>query len=306
VKKVAFLILILLSFTALLFFIQGSSDKSNKKISIAVSTFALYDIAKTVGGKEVNVKMVIPFGVEVHSFEPTPKTIIEIKKSTLFLYSGAALEPWVKKLPASDNMRNMSQYVNLLRISKHEHEEVLDAHEHGAYDPHYWLDVDNMKLLTQKISSELVKLNPNNASLYIERAAAYDDKLNNIDKAYKQQLRTCKLNEVILHHNILGYVAERYSFHVESLTGFSPDALADAKTMARLADSIKEKGIDVLFFEAFVSDRLMKSLAKENDIRLEYLEPLANITSQQAEAGMSYENGMYDNLEKLAKAMQCQ
>ena len=300
------LIVILLSFVAVLFSIQKVDETSDRKVKIAVSTFALYDIAKSIGGEEAEVKMVIPFGVEVHSFEPTPKTIIEIQKSTLFLFSGAALEPWVKKLPRTDNMRDMSRYVDLKKVVDHNEEHHEEEHHHGAFDPHYWLDIGNMKLLTQKLALELVKLDPPHEPLYIQRAEAYMDELNKIDSAYKKRLKTCKLHEVIVHHNTLGYVATRYGFEVEALTGLSPDALADAKTMARLAKSIKEKGIDVLFFEAFVSDRLMKNLAKENNIRLDYLEPLANITAIQAEEGMRYQDGMYENLEKLSKAMQCQ
>ena len=305
-KKIVLLIVILLSFITALFLMQEVEKTDTQNVKIVVSTFALYDIVKSIGGAEVDVKMVIPFGVEVHSFEPTPKTIIEIQKSTLFLFSGAALEPWVKKLPKTDNMRNMSRYVDLREAIKHEDKHQADAHHHGAIDPHYWLDVGNMKLLTQKIALELVKQDPANESLYVQRAEAYIDGLSQIDSTYKQRLHTCKLNEVIVHHNTLGYVAARYGFEVEALTGLSPDALADAKTMARLANSIKEKGIDVLFFEAFVSDRLMKNLATENKIRLDYLEPLANITADQAKEGMRYEDGMYANLEKLSKAMQCQ
>ena len=285
---------------------QKAGETDSGKIKVAVSTFALYDIVKLVGGEEVEVEMVIPFGVEVHSFEPTPKTIIEIQKSRLFLFSGAALEPWIKKLPASDNMRDMSRYVDLRRAVEHDEEHQADVHHHGAIDPHYWLDVGNMKLLTQKIALMLVKIDPKNEARYVRRAGVYIDGLTEIDSAYKKQLQNCRLDEVILHHNTLGYVAARYGFKVEALTGLSPDALADAKTMARLAKSIREKGIEVLFFEAFVSDRLMKNLAKENHIRLDYLEPLANITAIQAQQGMHYQDGMYANLEKLSKAMQCQ
>ena len=168
-----------------------------------------------------------------------------------------------------------------------------------------YLDIGNMKLLTQKIALAFVKMDGNNEALYVKRAATYIDELTKLDKAYQKRLQDCQVREVILHHNILGYVAARYDFSVEPLTGLSPDALADAQTMARLSTTIKEKGIQVLFFEAFVSDRLMKNLARENGIEIDYLEPLANITASQAERGMSYVDGMYINLDKLTHAMRC-
>ncbi|MGB5966241.1 MAG: metal ABC transporter substrate-binding protein [Sulfurimonadaceae bacterium] len=272
-----------------------------------MSTFALYDIAKRVGGNSVDVQMVIPFGVEVHSFEPTPKTIISIKKSALFFYSGAELEPWIIKLAEGENMRDMSKYVDL-RETQDENEEHEGHHHHGdeAFDPHYWLDIGNMRLLTQKIALAFVKLDGDNEALYVKRAADYIEELSILEKAYQMRLQNCQVREVILHHNILGYVAADYNFSVAPLTGLSPDALADAQTMARLSTAIKEKGIQVLFFEAFVSDRLMQNLARENGVELDYLEPLANITAAQAQRGMSYTDGMYTNLDKLTHAMRCE
>lgn len=274
--------------------------------TVTVSTFALYDIAKSVGGDNVDVQMVIPFGVEVHSFEPTPKTIISIKKSALFFYSGADLEPWIIKLAQGDNMRDMSKYVDLREVEE-EGEEHEGHHHHGeeAFDPHYWLDIGNMKLLTQKIALAFVKMDGKNEAYFVKRAADYMDELTTLEEAYQKRLQECQVREVILHHNILGYVAADYNFTVKPLTGLSPDALADAQTMAGLSTAIKEKGIDVLFFEAFVSDRLMQNLSRENGVELDYLEPLANITAAQAEAGMSYADGMYINLDKLTHAMRC-
>jgi zinc transport system substrate-binding protein len=306
VKKVAFLVLVLLLFVAVLFLVQKEKDTASHLPKITVSTFALYDIVKHVGGNNIDVEMVIPFGVEVHSFEPTPKTIIEIQKSRLFLYSGADLEPWVSNMVEGENLRDMSRYVHLIKPEEEADEEEHHHHHHNAVDPHYWLDVNNMKLLAKKVASELMVIDPQNSALYHQRAEGYIQTLTDLDAAYTERLQHCKVRSVILHHNILGYVAERYDFTVEPLTGLSPDALADAQTMADLSKSIKEKGIKVLFFEAFVSDRMMHSLASENGIAIDYLEPLANITALQAKAQMSYVEGMQTNLEKLARAMECE
>lgn len=309
-KKIVLLVVILLSFTIGLFFVQNDKATRSDRPTVTVSTFALYDIAKHIGGNSVDVKMVIPFGAEVHSFEPTPKTIIAIQKSELFLYSGADLEPWIIKLTRSDNMHDMSKFVDLKEAEEaceadHDESHHHHDHAHGARDPHYWLDIGNMKLLTQKIALLFIKIDKQNEAMYLKRATAYMDGLTKLDQAYRQRLKSCDVREVILHHNVLGYVAQEYDFHVSPLTGLSPDALADAQTMARLSTTIREKGVKVLFFEAFVSDRLMRNLAKENDIELDYLEPLANLTAEQAQSGMSYRDGMYINLDKLTHAMRC-
>ncbi len=306
-KKIVLLVVVLLMVTLTLFVSQNRKKSASDRPMISVSTFALYDIAKHVGGENVDARMVIPFGVEVHSFEPTPKTIIQIKKSALFFYSGAELEPWIVRLAQKGNMVDMSKYVDL-READDEEEEHEGHHDHGdeAHDPHYWLDIGNMKLLTKKIALELVTLDGDHEAAYVKRAADYIGELDALEKAYEQRLKNCQVREVILHHNVLGYIAADYNFSVAPLTGLSPDALADAQTMARLSNEIKEKGIEVLFFEAFVNDRLMHNLAKENGVELDYLEPLANITAAQAKAGMTHTEGMTANLDKLVHAMRCE
>ena len=306
-KKVLGLVIGLLMVTLAIFWLLNPQKSENDKLKVSVSTFALYDLLYHIGGDKVDVHMVIPFGVEVHSFEPTPRNIIEIQKSKLFFYSGASLEPWIKKLPQSDNMFDMSQYVHLISIDEDEEEaHESEHHHHGHFDPHYWLDVSNMKALSKKVLELLKSKDQEHSAYYTTQMKAYVNSLDDVASAYSERLKVCQVHEVILHHNILGYVARTYGFQVASLTGLSPDALADAKTMAKLSKEIKEKKINVLFFEAFSSDRLMKNLAKENDITLEYLEPLANITADQARQKMSYRDGMLANLEKLSKAMRCQ
>ncbi len=302
-KKVFILIVILLSFMSVLFLMQTDVSGGQKRLKVTTSTFALYDITKHIGGEKVDVEMAIPFGVEVHSFEPTPKTIIEIKKSALFLYSGASLEPWIKKLNVNENMLDMSQFVVLKEI--HENEEDTH-HHHEHYDPHYWLDIENMKLLTQKITLELVKLQPEDEAYFLSNAASYMNELTLLEEEYAKGFKECVVREVVLQHNILGYVAPRYKFNVSSLSGLSPDALTNAKKMAELSKMIKKRGIDVLFFESFVSDRMINALAQENGVKVDYLEPLANITARQAKVQMSYVDGMRSNLEKLSSAMRCQ
>lgn len=301
-KKVLLLVVILALFVLALFLAPQDEQHITVKPKITVSTFALYDIVTHLAGDRLNVEMVIPFGVDVHSFEPTPKSIIGIETSSLFLYSGAALEPWIKNLAQGDNRRDMSQYVSLLTLEDH-HEE---HHGHEGIDPHYWLDFNNMITLTQHIVKELERVDPKNRDWYQKSARDYIATLKTIDKAYTQGLAECKTARVVMHHNVLAYLARRYHFEVETITGLSPDALADAKRMSTLTKYINTHQIKTLFVESFVSDKVIKSLAAETGTKVDVILPLANITKQQAADKMSYKEGMLLNLKHLTRAMECQ
>ena len=75
--------------------------------------------------------------------------------------------------------------------------------------------------------------------------------------------------------------------------------------MARLISHVKEHSVSTVFFETFVSDRAIKSIAEEAKVSVDVLQPLGNITADEAEKKLTYEQMMYINLEKISKALMC-
>ena len=275
-----------------------------EKPTVATTTFALYDITKHIAGQSVNVINILPFGVDPHSFEPTPKLMIRIQKSAVVFYSGAGLEPWTANFNFSHKAVNISQYVKLRELKKGEHEEHHHAHE-SSLDPHYWLDFVNMQKATSVITQELIKLLPKNKELYLKNEKKYLNMLKALDAKYEKVLSNCKNDTVVVSHNALGYLGQRYHFKVESLTGLSPEADPSAQDINRIFSDIKKEGIRTIFFENFVNDKLIKSIAHDAQIKFELFEPLGNITADEAKAGLTYEDIMKKNLKKLSEALQC-
>ncbi len=75
--------------------------------------------------------------------------------------------------------------------------------------------------------------------------------------------------------------------------------------MIKLIQHVNHNDISTIFFESFVSDKAMKSIAKEADVSVEVLQPLGNITRDEADKKLTYEDIMLQNLQKIAKAMEC-
>ena len=298
-------ILAILFITLLIVFVSISSTKKisqSKKIIVGTTTFALYDVTKHISGNTVQVVNILPFGVDPHSFEPTPQLMVSVEKSALILYSGAGLEPWIQNFNFKDKAINLSKYVHLRKLK---HEEEAEHHSHNAIDPHYWLDFDNMKKISMVITDRLIKLLPENKTIYIQNRDKYIKMLEKLNVAYQTQLSECKNDTVVVSHNALGYIADKYGFHVESLTGLSPEAQSSAQDVNRIFRDIKQHGIDTIFFENFVNDKLIKSIAHDAGISFDLFEPLGNITADEAKSGETYEDIMFKNLKKLAKALQC-
>ena len=289
-----------------IFFLMAcSTDKvaSDKKL-VAVSTFSLYDMTKFIAAKTLQVVNILPFGVDAHSYEPTPKEMAIIEKSALVIYSGAGLEPWTHGYSFKHKVIDMSKTVHLKELHEdmHEHE---GGHHHEGLDPHYWLDFKNMQHSADLITEELIALLPKNKDLYIKNRDLYKQMLEELDTKFKTELSSCRLDTIVVNHNAFGYLADNYGFKVESLSGLSPDAEVDAKSMMRLIEHVNEHHVKTIFFESFVSDRAMKSIASEANVSVDVLQPLGNITADEADANLHYEEIMKKNLAKLKKALLC-
>jgi len=293
-----------------------AEEKKQAKPTVALSTFSLYDIANSISEGTVDLVMILPFGVDAHSFEPTPKLMAKIMQSDVVIYSGAGLEPWTHSFEFKNRVIDMSKHVRLLNSQhrscnheEHHHDETDHQHddEHNEeIDPHYWLDIQNMITATKIMAEEFSKLSKENEALYKKNAQNYISELEMIDAKYKERLASCKKETIIVNHNAFSYLSQNYGFKVEALSGLSPDAQPNAKNMLKLIEHIKEHDLGVVFFESFVSDKAMKSIAAEAKVEVDVLQPLGNITRDEAEKKSSYKDIMLQNLEKITKALECE
>jgi len=293
----------------LIFAIVSMGEKKNAEVSkkpkIAVSTFALYDITKNIVGDKADIVMILPFGVDAHSYEPTPKQTAQIYSSDLVVYSGAGLEPWCKNFVFKNKVIDMSKFVKLISLDKSTHHDHHHKHSDHTADPHYWLDINNMLIATDVIYKAVVELLPQYTKYFEENKNHYKTMLVKLDEEYKSALDSCKKDTIVVNHNAYSYLAKNYGFHVESLAGFSPQAQANAKNMVKILKDIKLHDIDTVFYESFASDKYIKSVAKEAGVNVKSLQPLGNITAAEAKNKLSYKDIMKQNLEKISDAMGC-
>jgi len=306
-------LMMVLGFVFLLFllfvapFILPSSQKTGNKMLVTTSIFPLYDICKNIAKERADVMLLLPFGVDIHTFEPSPKERILLHKSDLFVYSGVLLEPWVKGLEGNNSM-DISQYVALQPLSDSEAHCEQEHHRHDAdtYDPHYWLDIDNMVTAAKVITQKLSAIEPDSQPFFEANLKAYTAQLQALKRAYETTLSTCKKDFIVVNHNAFGYLGRAYHFHIASLSGLSTDALPSAQSMKRVIDTVKEHHVSVIFFEPFSSDRLMQTVANESNTTVATLHPLANLTRSEAAARQSYSDIMRENLQKLSRALECE
>lgn len=299
-KAIKTIIILLILFFGSYIFLRYKTDttiKSNKKPTIALSTFVLLDVAKAISANTLNCFMIVPIGVDIEEFEPTPRMMARLLGAKLIVYSGAGLEPWMTSFVNSKNALNMGKYIKLRYVKS--------THFGKVADPHYWLNIKNMIIVAKVLRDKFKKMFPKNKALYEANTAIFIKHLKRIDYAYKTQLKSCKKHTIIVGHNAFSYLAHEYHFKVDSISGLAPDAQPDARTIKRIITDVKDNNISTIFFIPFTNTSIMKSIARETGTKVGILEPIVNITKKKLREHATYFSLMMSNLNKISHALKC-
>ena len=285
--------------------VLANVSQEARTIVIMASVFPLVDFAKQVGGEFGEVEMLLPPGVEVHTWRPRPSDIVKLSRADLFIHIGKHMEPWLTEI-----LRGVSNPdIVVLEASQGLHlEEGEHHHEHGAEsaDPHIWLDFEYDVLIVKKIADTLCKLDPDHSEYFLSKADSYQEKLRLLDQKYRVSLETCKHRTLIIGgHAAFGYLAKRYNLNQVALYGINPESRPTPRQLKEVVDLARKLDVKTIFTEEFVSDELAKVISREVGLRTLELNPGANLTRAQYYAGLSFLDIMEKNLENLKDGLSC-
>lgn len=309
-KKNLFLVGVLIIAVALVVLTMNRSERNGetgqRKITVVTTLFPLYDFAKNIGGEYVDVSLLLPPGVEAHSFDPKPSDIVRIDTSDLFVFTGKFMEPWAEDVIRSIGEKNVSIVDASVGITMmpgifHDADEPV-----GSLDPHIWLDFDNDKKIVLAIADALAQKDPMHAAYYQEKATEYNGKLSTLDDEYQQSLGQCASREIIYGgHYAFGYLAKRYGLSYHAAQGVSPDAEPTAQDLIALVEQIRKDHIGYVFYEELTSPKIATTIASETQAQLLLLNAGHNITKEDFEKGVTFLDIMEENRQSLAKGLQC-
>lgn len=312
-RKISLLVLLLFGAT-LLVACQSNEEKTaaRKKLSVVTTLFPLYDFARTIGGDRAEVTLLLPPGVEAHSYEPRPEALVKISKADLFVFTNERMEPWALKIlkgvaPESELVVDASKGTRLLKSEAGDGDSHDGDHDHaGGMDPHVWLDFSNARIMVDNIATGMAAKDPANKEYYATRAASYKAELQKLDDDFKAGLGNCGKRE-FLHagHYAFGYLAARYGLTYRSAQAVNPDAEPTPARLAALVKQMREHGLRYIYSEELLAPRTAEMIAKETGARILKLHGAHNISKDELEKGATFISLMRKNLENLRIGQEC-
>jgi len=304
--------------------VGGGADK----VEVAAAFYAVEYAAARIGGDQVAVTGLTKPGVEPHDVELTARKVASVALADVVVHL-RAFQPAVDEAvdhQARGRVLDVSKAARLTAGPEHDHAgeapgehadhageapgehtdhagEAAGEHADEALDPHFWLDPQRYADVARAIGGALEAADPAHAAAYRQRTTSFTAELASLDRELAQGLRTCRIRDLVTSHTAFGYLAARYDFHQEGITGVSPEAEPSPAALARIAHFVEDEGVTTIYAETLVSPAVAETLARETGARVKVLDPLEGLTDQSA--GDNYFDVMRANLATLRAGQEC-
>lgn len=312
--------------------ITPSAESASSAVSIVVSTTVLgsvvSDIAFCAEGNDQAVTVVMPVGVDPHDFQPSSAQVASMVSADLVIVNGLGLEEGL--LPALDSIGSdgarvleIGELIDPLPFgaSGDEHSEdddhddhaeedhsesgvEEDDHAHGAYDPHFWMDMDRMASAARLIGEEVEALGVEGYAACGEEVAAL---IEETELGVTDILAGIPDSDRILvtDHDALSYFAESFGFRVIGVVipGGSTLGEPNSQELAALVSVIGEQGVPAIFGDATLSNEILDVLAAEAGRDVQAVSLFIGSLGGPDSGAEGYEEMMMTNAQRIAQAL---
>ena len=179
----------------------------------------------------------------------------------------------------------------------HDDEDKHDEHNHGALDPHIWLNPVFAQLQVKNIANALSNSDPTNKNYYQSNAAIYNQELNLLDTKIRTELSGCK-TDFITFHDAFSYFSEEYGLTQHTIiSSIDSHGEVTPKTLENIISLARELNIKIIFAEESTSTKTSQVIADEIGGKVLVLSPLEIVSDE------TYVEKMTQNLQSLKDAL---
>jgi ABC-type Zn uptake system ZnuABC Zn-binding protein ZnuA len=278
-----------------------------KKINVVTTVAPITSMVENIGGDMIRLTGIIPEGINSHTFEPVPSDVKILAEADLLIVNGLQLEEPTLKL-AKANLKAGSAILQLGDKTITAKEYIYDfsfPKSHNHPNPHLWLNPQHALSYATLIRDELVRIDPDNKAAYEQNAAAYLKKLEALDQAVEEAVKTIPESNrrLLTYHDSWPYFARRYGFQIIGAVQPSDFADPSPREVKRLIDQIRKEEVPAVFGSEVFPSPVLEQIAKEGKTR--YIDKLRDdeLPGKPGEPQHSYIGMMIENLTIMFEAL---
>ncbi len=211
-------------------------------------------------------------GDDPHTFAPSSAQVAALARAGIVFANGLGLEEGLTsalEAATSDGARvvELAPLVDPIGFAEEPlaEGETHEGHDHGAEDPHFWLDAARMALAAEVMGEVLAEDTGNGE--FRSCGASTRDALLETDTEVRAILARVPPERRILvtDHHSFGYFAEAYGFRVAGVVipGGSTDAEPSSAQLAALVGTVRDLGVPAIFSNTAAPSPLVDAVAAE-------------------------------------------
>jgi len=250
-----------------------------QRLHVVATTSIVGDVVGQVGGEAIDLHVLMPLGVDPHTYEPAPRDIQAIAEANVVFLSGLGLEeallPRLVNAGGEASLVSLSEGIAPLGLSEAggpESGQAANGRELKSVDPHVWQDPTNVIRWTENAAEALSRLDPAGADDFQQTADAYREELFRLDAEIQSMVASVPAGErkLVTDHDDLAYFAARYGFEIVGavIPAYSTSAEPSAQEISQLEVAVKQLGVIAVFVGVEANPALSRRVAEDAGVRL--------------------------------------
>lgn len=271
----------ILSMLCLLLLQYGcSTSPESGRLQVVTSIAPLAYFVERIGGEHVAVSVMVPPGGNPHSYEPTPRQMSALSNASIFVKAGSGVEfeldwmPRMLSLHPNLTVCDASEGVILMPISQEEHHHDTGHHNHGRFDPHYWLSPENGIVIAGNIEKALALADPSRREQYAANAARFVAELGALQTDIRNRLAPVRNRSFLVFHPAWGYYAA--AFGLKQITAEEDGKTLTPRQLQQVIEHAREADIRVVFVSPQFSTVQAEAIARDIGGTTGTVDPLAH------------------------------
>lgn len=246
---------------------EKETETSEHELHVFASIPPVAYFAERIGGAHVRVSVLLKPGENPHSYEPTPRQIMELGGADIYLRLGMPFEnQLIDRLYTGDDISKVVDVdkgiTRRQMVAHHDHIDEFTESESRAPepDPHTWLSPRLIKVQARTITEALSRINPSNRDHYKTNLAMFLTEIDSVHRIIETVLKPHHGRSFYTFHPAFGYLADEYGLVQEAveIEGKSPSPRA----LKRLVENARNEGVRIIFVQPQFDDKSARAVAQ--------------------------------------------
>lgn len=239
---------------------ENGDNSDTGVLKITATTGLVAEIAREVGGEEVEVTYLMGPGVDPHLYKASEGDIARLAGARVIFYNGLNLEGKMGNILVKMGRTGRMTVAVSESVDKallREPPEFL-----GHYDPHIWFDVGMWAQAVVAVVDALSEVMPSKRAYFVANGEAYVAKLRELHEYCQKRIMEIPDDQRVLvtAHDAFGYFGRAYGLEVLGLQGITTTSEYGLKDVQRLVDLITSRKLKAVFVESSVPKRSIEAV----------------------------------------------